>query len=185
MDTFTRYHPDVNTGCQLSSHKFQDVKEAFEQIRDLQESRGLNGNSSTHREPNTSYRYRYTTPPRQETNRAPFYGFRQDRGGGGDFRASCKPNQHVHRGVNRGMNGFEFWSMQRQYRMMERTGLGLAVLLTCITLTVTGFGSEMIWRANNKGKSFDDLMRNLDSRAPIQERRRRRTNSEQIGTKRE
>lgn len=62
---------------------------------------------------------------------------------------------------------------------MERTGAGLAVFLVGATVTFAALGSEVLWRANNKGKSFDDLMRNLDKKNMQSERRsgRRRERS--------
>lgn len=140
-----RWHPDLNKGSTEAHQQFQAITEAFEEIKRV--------GSSTRRWPakesmrggfrtRGGARYGYTSGMRKGTG---FSGFRQAQGG---FRAE---------------------QMYRRERAggatdLESAGIGLGMMAVGMVAFVGLVGSEAFWRGLNRGKSFEEMINELEER---------------------
>lgn len=47
-------------------------------------------------------------------------------------------------------------------RFLQTVGIGFGVILLGTSLIISVTGMDYAWRIKNKGKSFEDMMKNLD-----------------------
>lgn len=64
--------------------------------------------------------------------------------------------------------------MQARVRFYHSIGVGIGVLLATTMLTGVMLSTEAIWRVNNHGKSFDDLIERLDDATVTNNNRKRK-----------
>ncbi|CAN8073598.1 unnamed protein product [Agarophyton chilense] len=169
-----KYHPDMNKGCKVSGRLFQEAKEAFEELKEKRRPSNIGNLYQTYRSNSEYARYRYTDTRRRTSTGDQFYGFRRDKAGKGGFKGNYESGYQANEWVRRSADNQAFSSMQRRLRILERTGVGAAVLIFGVALSFAAVGTEAVWKASNKGKSFDDLVRDLDKRDSSKERSGRR-----------
>lgn len=152
------WHPDKNHGCQEARKQFQRVKDAFDEIkrRQTENTRSIyESNRSDTRSHNAGYSYRYT----ERQTRNPFgteYG-----------RASYEHTYDYRRARSQRMR--TDWgeaaqtvaqARMRMTRPLNLIGYAFAASLVISSAALT---TDFVWRANNRGKSFEDLMNSLDT----------------------
>lgn len=155
-----RWHPDQNGGCTQAGARFQEIKDAFEEIQ----RREILSRSSRHahytQPPRTPRRktsqYRYT--PQSHSS---FYGFRHDGFRGAENSSRASTNR------TRASAQWSLWSRGFRHSALDRAiGVGIGVVLTTVMCMGMMASMDSVWRNNNRGKSFDDLMKRLDSIPP-------------------
>lgn len=156
------WHPDQNEGSALANARFQEVKAAFDEIkrRGVVEAH-LQLNQPFRKAPSSTIR-RPSRPRAHAASHTPFYGFRRD---GDSFRDSTS---HQGRATPRQAtrDAYPLHSIRVRVRAAQSVGAGIVIACAAFAFAGTMLSADGVWRSRNHGRSFDDLMRSLDSQRP-------------------
>lgn len=172
-----RYHPDVNKGSKVAQQRFHIIKDAFENVK---AQHGAHGETRTHsgrygRDTHMHARHPYGSASGSRKSESSFHGFRRDGRPQADFNAGYREENTAHQ-RRRGTTHESMHIFRSRFRLIERMGIGIGVACVSMTIAAGTLGSGYFFKVQNRGKSFDDLMKTLDARSFSEEsvKRRRR-----------
>lgn len=153
------WHPDKNQGCSEARKRFQRVKDAFDEIkrRQLDTPRSVHQTQRGYAQSNSAnYSYRYT--PRQNHNA---YGSASTFNG---YGRSYTYHRARSRSNPRGAWEEAAQTMaQARLRMARPIGVVGCLIAASFVLSSITLSTELVWRVNNRGKSFEDMVNSLDT----------------------
>lgn len=169
------WHPDKNQGSPDARKRFQRVKDAFDEIkrRQVNNARPIHQAHRGKTQPSgANYFCRYTW--RQARN--PY-------GSASSYSDSERYSTYYRARSQRSSRSA--WEeaartvTQARIRMGRPIGLVGVIFAASLLVSSVALSTEFVWRANNRGKSFEDLVNSLDtgddSRVPPNRKMKRNT----------
>lgn len=174
-----RWHPDLNKGSADSGRRFQAVTDAFEEIKRIHAGDEASRVRSLRYRGSSSTAGQYADSSYQRRSAQSFYGFRQSRQRNANFRGGYEGEVFVRRG-SRGRRHESLHLMRSRVRMFESLGVGLGVFAIASVVSLAVIGTEVVWQSVNRGKSFEEVVREMQER-PVKKYPGRRMRREGTG----
>lgn len=162
---FSRWHPDLNKDLAEAHQRFQAISEAFEEVKQRQAAEEMIArNEWRYRKArSTAAGYEYSKSKFRRSTDSSFNSFRRKGGGDGGFKSGYGYEEFV-KGNGRRATHESVFSFRRRGRSFETLGIGLGLFVGMSLVSLLAIGSDVLWTSINRGKSFEDVIKEVHDR---------------------